>query len=160
MNDQSRSLFVDLEKSGIDINNYEERRKYVKSMSFGDKIAIDLKNFDKDLELKKVQGIEACGYHVILRLVMPLLDDEHISRSASYRDFEKYTRNVGLVVAVGKDAYKGAKFLSGNWVNVGDFAVFSNYSGVRSSYNDIPLFCINDEQILYKTIFPELVNIG
>lgn len=102
----------------------------------------------------KPMDIQPAGYYVVIRVWVPA---DHIETSngqkiympETFRDERKFTSAVGLVCALGPDAYKGDRFKhTGVWCKVGDWVMFPRYEGNALSYRGVPMMVIADDRIL------------
>jgi len=66
--------------------------------------------------------------------------------------------NVGLVLAVGPDAYSDKeRFPNGPWCKEKDWAIFARYAGSRLNIEGGELRILNDDEILGTTDDPESI---
>jgi hypothetical protein len=74
-------------------------------------------------------------------------------------DEDKYQGRSGLVLALGPDAYKGDRYLSGAWVKPGDWAAWPALENAanRMSYAGVVLTVIPDDKLVMRGIDPALV---
>ena len=102
----------------------------------------------------KPMDMQPAGYYVALRLWIP---EDHITTAGgqklympeSFRDERKFTSAVGLVCAVGPDAYGGERFArTGPWCKVGDWVIFPRYEGNAMSFRSVPMILIPDDRII------------
>ena len=71
-------------------------------------------------------------------------------------DKEHLATVVGLVVALGPDAYKDPnKFSEGPWCSVGDWVIFGRYAGARFRIEGGDMRLLNDDEILAVIDSPE-----
>lgn len=74
---------------------------------------------------------------------------------------DKYQSMVGLVVAMGPQAYKGTdqfgnrRFEGEPWCNIGDFVLFPRYEGLQVTFRDVPLLIVPDDKIIGIVDDPE-----
>lgn len=108
--------------------------------------------------------LRPAGYMVALRLWIPpetreLEGGKKIFLADSYRDERKFTSAIGLVCAVGPDAYAGERFVrTGPWCKVGDWVVFPRYEGNAMSYRDVPMVLLPDDRIIAVVTDPSEVE--
>lgn len=73
----------------------------------------------------------------------------------------KYSSNVGLVLSVGKLAYRAEKFRStGAWCKVGDWVAFPRHHGIQMTYRNVPVMILGDDSILFTVDRPQYVGRG
>lgn len=102
----------------------------------------------------KPMDMRPAGFYVALKVwVSPeskdLGDGKKLFFADSTRDEQKYTSAVGLVCAVGPDAYKGDRFeRSGPWCKVGDWVIFPRYEGNAMAYRGVGMILIPDDRII------------
>ena len=66
--------------------------------------------------------------------------------------------NVGLVLAIGPDAYSDKeRFPNGSWCKEKDWAIFARYAGSRLNIEGGELRILNDDEILGTTDDPESI---
>ena len=66
--------------------------------------------------------------------------------------------NVGLVLAMGPDAYNDKeRFPNGPWSKKNDWVIFARYAGSRLNIEGGELRILNDDEILGKTDDPESI---
>lgn len=122
----------------------------------------------------------ACGYYIYVRIYqrdpekkIQTAEGEKtlLIRSHAAVTEDKYQSCVGLVVAIGPQAYKGTNFdgtpryPDGPWCKVGDIVLIPRYEGVQVSVGDfrnrpadaVPLMIIADDKIMGITPDPEFV---
>lgn len=94
------------------------------------------------------------GYQVLLKVWVP---DDHITTEGGmklympdqYRDERKYTSAVGLVCALGPDAYRDPeRYPLGPWCKIGDWVMFPRYEGHALAYRGVAMVTIPDDRIL------------
>jgi len=89
------------------------------------------------------------GYH----LLIATLDVQEkttggVYRPDSLKNAEQTASIIGMVVAVGADAYSDPnKFSSGPWCKEGDFVIFRSYSGTRFTIGGKEFRLINDDTV-------------
>jgi len=89
------------------------------------------------------------GYH----LLIATLDVQEkttggVYRPDSMKNAEQTASIIGMVIAVGADAYSDAnKFSSGPWCKEGDFVIFRSYSGTRFKIGGKEFRLINDDTV-------------
>src|SRR3954465_12531923 len=75
------------------------------------------------------------GYNVLVAIyVRPAKTKGGIILTDKTRAEDKHQGNVGLVLAIGPDAFQDAKFRSGAWCSVGDWILFPNYEGASTKF--------------------------
>ena len=113
-----------------------------------------------------------CGYQVLLKLYIrsevaaQILDENgeqkrdengnliQIIRPDSIRQEDRLQAVVGLVLAMGPEAYKGLKF-RGIYCRPGDWVLTANYEGSRVGFKDMPVVLVTDDRILSVVEDPE-----
>lgn len=122
----------------------------------------------------------ACGYFIYVRVYQrdpekKIQTDEGektlLIRSHAAVIEDKYQSCVGLVIAIGPQAYKGTNFdgtpryPDGPWCKVGDWVIIPRYEGTQVTYGDarnrpsdmLPLMILADDKIMGITPDPEFV---
>jgi len=62
---------------------------------------------------------------------------------------------VGLVIGKPKGAYLDPRYdQTGHWCEIGDWVVFPRHAGHKTYYNDLPIFSIQEDSVLYCTDDP------
>lgn len=103
------------------------------------------------------------GYHVLC--LQYVRSEEHVGRNGTViilpgqtlRE-DAYQGRIGLVLALGEDAYKDdAKFPSGAWVKVGDFVAWPSLenAAARYAFDSGTLACIPDDRLTMRACPPE-----
>ena len=99
------------------------------------------------------------GPHLLLKLYTREETTEGgIVLPDSVREEAVYQGLVGMVLAIGPDAYKGEEFR--NWQSpcIKDWVLFRPNSGVRFNYQDVPLRFVFDDCVYSKMADPSCVN--
>lgn len=108
-----------------------------------------------------------CGYKVLLKMWIPeevvkrTIDEDGNrilgadgkpiiiipeSTQETMRNHQKYTCFVGLVLAIGPEAYKGSRF-KGFYCKPGDFVIIEKNSGLTYGFKGMPVISIDDDRI-------------
>lgn len=89
------------------------------------------------------------GYHVLVTTLEAKEKTEGgVYMPDKVKDAESTASIIGLVVAVGNEAYSDpAKFPSGPWCKEGDFVIFRSYSGTRFKIGGKEFRLVNDDTI-------------
>ena len=97
----------------------------------------------------KPMDMRPAAFYVVLKIYTPPEKIGSIYLTETMRNEGKYTSAVGLVIAMGPDAYKGERFQnSGPWCKVGDWVMFPSYESIRSSYRGVPIAVLADDRII------------
>ena len=112
-------------------------------------IGIDLKTFDKDVEIAKFKNIRPTGWSIAVRLYTQPQKVGSLYMPDSYNDEQKYRNFVGLVVAMADGAYKDEVRYknTGPWCKVGDWVYFPRHAGYQISFRGMPVYILNDDVI-------------
>ena len=121
--------------------------------------------------LEKLQGVQLptpTGWHVlVLQWVRPTVSKSSNSSNAfqlhipeTVQKEDQYQGRCGLVLAVGADAYRDAKFLGGAWCKPGDWVSWRNMESAASrlTYNGVVIARLADDTIVDTGIDPRLVS--
>lgn len=97
------------------------------------------------------------GYHIAVKIYVR---DEDVGKlydkdgretllyaPAQVSAHDKFRNCSALVLAIGPDAYRGSKFISGPWVRVGDWVVIARNGGPQVNYRGVPVTFIPDDNI-------------
>jgi chaperonin GroES len=89
------------------------------------------------------------GYHLLVTtLDVREKTDGGVYMPDSIKDAESTASIIGLVVAVGGEAYSDpVKFPSGPWCKEGDFVIFRSYSGTRFKIGGKEFRLVNDDTV-------------
>jgi len=102
----------------------------------------------------KPLDLSPAGYMVAIKVWVP---EEKIKAANGtefflpdeVRDERKFTSGVGLVCALGPDAYRDTeRYPLGPWCKVGDFVMFQRYEAIALSYRGVAMALIPDDRIL------------
>lgn len=120
---------------------------------------IDLNNFDKNAEIAKFAGLRVPGWKLAVRLyIAPQTKNGMLIPDIRHSE-QQYENCAGLIVGMGKGAYKDARYEhTGPWCQIGDWVCFPRHSGVRLVYDGIPLFVIQEDAILGCIDDPSIVS--
>jgi co-chaperonin GroES (HSP10) len=116
---------------------------------------IDLATFDSAAEIQKFKdwGIEVQGTQLLIRLYIP--PETHVNRNGektglilpqSAREEFDHSARVGLVVAMGKDAYN-ERFKTGPYCKIGDWVFFPKHEGIKEQINGICCYLLEDRSV-------------
>jgi co-chaperonin GroES (HSP10) len=92
---------------------------------------------------------EPSGYRILIAL--PKAEDTYesgIVKASLTQTIEQVSTVVGFVLAIGPDAYKGEKYISGPWCKKGDFVLIGPYSGSRFKVHGQEFRMIDDDHVL------------
>lgn len=114
-------------------------------------LGVDLKIFCKDSMIKRFENVQVTGINVLILIykapiITKTTNGLYLPDTAVKTDAE-YNSMVGMVLKLGKDAYKGSQFPSGPYVNVGDWVIFPRGSSLQSKYEDEPIIIVDDFKI-------------
>jgi len=102
----------------------------------------------------KPMDMRPSGFYIVLKIYIPpeskdLGEGKKLFLADSTRDDRKYTSAIGLVCAVGPDAYTGERFeRSGPWCKVGDWVAFPRYESIAMAYRGVSMAMLPDDRIL------------
>lgn len=105
----------------------------------------------QEINFSKVQELlpEPAGYRILI--ACPVIEEKTeggIIRPDELLDKEKVASIVGLVVKLGKDAYRDQnKFPNGPWCKEGEWVMFRSYAGIRMNLNGHEFRMINDDTV-------------
>jgi co-chaperonin GroES (HSP10) len=112
-----------------------------------------------NVEETKKKVAEALSSHTLpvpkgwkVLIAMPVFEEKTsnsgIILPTATKNAEEIAANIGLVVAMGDEAYKDkSKFPSGPWCGIGDFVMMRSYSGTRFSIGGHEFRMINDDTV-------------
>jgi co-chaperonin GroES (HSP10) len=89
------------------------------------------------------------GYRILIAL--PKAEETYesgIVKASLTQTIEQVSTVVGFVLAIGPDAYKGEKYISGPWCKEGDFVLIGPYSGSRFKVHGQEFRMIDDDHVL------------
>ena len=111
----------------------------------------------ENLDSHKERLPKPTGYRVlILPFSLPSVTKGGIQLAKATVDKERLATVVGLVVALGPDAYKDFnKFPEGAWCKEGDWVIFGRYAGARFQIEGGDMRLLNDDEILAVIDNPE-----
>lgn len=111
--------------------------------------------------LGEIEGVDLPtprGWHVLaLQYVRGEASKGGILFSDQTKKEDVYQGRVGLVLALGEDAYKGDKFSSGPWCKPGDWIIWPpvEAAAARFAYGkDVTLVLLADDRVLATDIDP------
>lgn len=106
---------------------------------------------------------EPTGWHVlVLQYVRPEKVGSLFLAEQTRRE-DEYQGRVGLVLALGPDAYAdGAKFQNGAWCKPGDWIVWPpmEQAATRFRYGKAVLALLNDDRVLLTGVDPVMATTG
>lgn len=114
---------------------------------------IDLETLNIEEEVKKFSNVKVVGSHLLVRRYIP--QEIHVNNKGiktsiilpeSTREEYKHIGRVGLVVALGKDAYN-ERFKNGPYCWIGDWVLFPKYEGISIDINGICCYLVEDASI-------------
>jgi co-chaperonin GroES (HSP10) len=124
-------------------NDYQEIIDHLgEDLPIADGFRVLLKLYTKDEKLKTIEGIETSLY-----------------TAPSAQKEETYTTIVGLVLAIGPDAYAGEKFQNWNKCKVGDWVLFPRNEGTRFLCKGVPLRWVAEDTIGIKIKNPATITL-
>lgn len=102
------------------------------------------------------------GYQLLIMLpkLKDTFGDSRIVRPDSHLKEEQQASMIGLVTAMGPDAYKDTTRFTVPWCKVGDLVIFSTYAGTRIRVNGIDFRLMNDDTIKATIKDPSLFQRG
>lgn len=112
-----------------------------------------------NVEATKKKVEEAVATHMLpvpkgwkVLIAMPVFEEKAsasgIILPSQTKNAEEVAANIGLVVAMGGEAYLDpSKFPSGPWCKIGDFVMMRSYSGTRFSIGGHEFRMINDDTV-------------
>lgn len=109
-------------------------------------------------DLGDVELPNPTGWHLlVLQYVRPKKSAGGIIFADQTKQEDVYQGRTGVVLAIGPDAYKGEKFTSGAWCEVGDLVLWPpvEAAAARFSYGkDVTLAILADDRVLATGIDP------
>ena len=122
---------------------------------------IDLSCFDKEAMIEKFKHVEVTGINILILVYKPPIQKKINSillpDSAIKEDLE-YNSMVGMVLKIGKDAYKGDQFPSGAYAKEGDYVIFPRGSSLQAKYEGEPIIMVEDFKIKLLVDNPSKVS--
>lgn len=100
------------------------------------------------------------GYQILIRPAAPpqKTTKAGIILPESTQEVLGFTRAVGRVLALGRDAYKDEKkFPGGPWCKEGDWVLYGRHVGAKVIYGKVNLLILNDDEILGVGVDPALL---
>jgi co-chaperonin GroES (HSP10) len=93
---------------------------------------------------------QALGFYVCIEIwVTPdKIGSVYVPNQTKQED--KYSRPVGRVVSVGRDAYSGAAYANGPWVKIGDHVMFDRGNAIANNYFGVAYAFCADDKIVAK----------
>ena len=122
---------------------------------------IDLTCFDKAEMIEKFKHVEVTGINILILVYKPPIQKKINSillpDSAIKEDLE-YNSMVGMVLKIGKDAYKGDQFPSGSYAGEGDWVIFPRGTSLQAKYEGEPISMVEDFKIKLLVDNPSKVS--
>lgn len=123
-------------------------------------ISIDVDNFNLEDELKLFEDYTPRPTEIAIRLyIRPAETKSKIILPPKIVEKDIYNEITGYVAKIGKCAFTGERYKEwGEWYKVGDWVVFPRHSGVRFTYDGLPVFSIVDDAPLAVISDPRRVE--
>jgi len=103
------------------------------------------------MKLPEKQIPTAFGYYVLVRIWITPDKIGNILVPGATKEEDKYSRPVGQVIAIGKDAYKPeSQYPGGPWCEIGDWVIFNRGEGFAFNYFGDALAYVPDNKVLGK----------
>lgn len=117
------------------------------------------------VELGSVDLPKVCGWQLFIRIhqrenkSLDFGDSKKFEVLDKSLTYDKYTRNVGQVLAMGQRAYKGEKYEGCEpYCKVGDWITFTKGAGTENMYGGIPVRTMNDDKCLMVIADPNYIT--
>lgn len=91
---------------------------------------------------------QATGYYVCIEIWVTPDKIGSIYVPDQTKTEDKYSRPVGRVISIGRDAYKGDAYTSGPWCAVGDWVMFDRGGSQAHNYFGTPYAFCADNKVL------------
>ena len=123
-----------------------------------DDLGIDFNSYLLEEEIAKYDGVDPCGYQLLIRVYVPkkitqigslLLPDESINK---LNQDAKLTNLTGLVVKIASGVYKDQERYqyTGSYCQVGDWVQFPRASGHSFAHNGLTSIYMTEDYVLGK----------
>ncbi len=122
---------------------------------------IDLATYNKEELINRFSHLEVPGIYVLLLIYEGPITNKTKSGlylSTPQNDGAAYYNYTGLVLQVGRDAYKGVSFPSGAYCKVGDWVIFPRAASLQIDYEDEPIVMVEDINIKLRIDDPSKVS--
>lgn len=122
-----------------------------------DEIGINFENFNVAEELKKFDDYTPKPTDILIRLYVPPIK----SAGGIYMNNSKavYTEIAGYVAKLGSCCFKGERYKDwGKWYKEGDWVLIPRHAGIRFTYNNLPVFTIEDDAPFARIKDPRLAK--
>ena len=109
-----------------------------------DEIGLDIENFDLQAELKRFDDFKCHPTKIMIRLYIP--PQTRSSGLIVPNEMNVYSEITGYVAKIGSHCFTGPLYEKwGKWYKIGDWLAFPRHAGIRFTYNNLPVFVIDDD---------------